>query len=130
MGYRTDISDREWEIIAKDFAPYRTGRKRDHNIEEVINAIPYQQKTGCQWDLLPNDFPPHKAVKYYFYNWRDSGFWEDLQQKLHKKLREALNREAEPSLGIMDAQSVKTVQKGGLGAMTRARKLRVENVRL
>ena len=87
MGYSSDISDKDWELVQEDFAPYGTGRRRQHDIREIVNAIRYVVRTGCQWRLLPKDFPHYKAVLYYYYKWRDNGFWEKLQEKLHKKLR-------------------------------------------
>ena len=121
MAYKTDISEREWEEIKEEFAAYPTGRPRQHDIREIINAIRYQQRTGCQWSLLPKDFPPAKAVKYHFYKWRNSGLFERLQYRLHEKLRMQEGRNAKPSLGLIDSQSVKTVQKGDLEDLMVAR---------
>nr|WP_279605432.1 IS5 family transposase [Aetokthonos hydrillicola] len=115
MGYATDISDAEWDLIKDHFAAYQTGRPRRCDIREVVNAIRYQQRTGCQWRLLPKDFPSFRTVQYHFYKWRDARLWEEIQGELHKKWREQQGRNATPSLGIIDSQSVKTVQKGGRG---------------
>jgi transposase len=127
MSYESDISDEEWSLIEGYFAAYSTGRPRKSPIRDVVNAIRYQQRTGCQWRLLPKDFPSIKTVWYHFYKWRDSGLWHKIQQELHAKLRTKLGRETEPSLGIIDSQSVKTVQKGGRGDMMRVKKSRVAN---
>ena len=127
MGYPSDIADDDWEQVKESFAPYGTGRRRQYEIRAVVNAIRYVLRTGCQWRLLPKDFPHYKAVLYHYYKWRDSGFWEELQERLHKKLRVQEGREERPSLAILDSQSVKTVQKGGRVAMMRGRRQKVAN---
>ncbi len=127
MSYRTDLTDEEWALIAHAFPVYKTGRRKIYSNREIMNAIRYQQRTGCQWDMLPNDLVPEAVVRHFFYEWRDNGLFERIQEKLHRQLRRLEGREEEPSLGIIDAQSVKTVQKGGRAGMMLARKLRVEN---
>ena len=112
MGYATDVSDEEWNLISDHFAESKVGAPRKHNIRHVFNALIYILRTGCQWRLLPNDFPPTKTVEYYFSKWKKVGFIEDVQSILHGDLREALGRSRTCSLGLIDSQSVKTIQKG------------------
>lgn len=126
MGYKTDFSDVEWEMIREEFPVHSTGRPKQYSTRAVMNAIRYQQHTGCQWDMLPNDFPPTKVVQHFFYLWRDTRLFEKIQQTLHQELRKRQGRKSTPSLGIIDAQSVKTVQKGGRVGLMPARKSRVE----
>ena len=127
MGYGSDIPDSDWEQIEESFAPYGTGRRRQHEIRAVVNAIRYVLRTGCQWRMLPKDFPHYKAVLYHYYKWQKSGFWEELQAKLHKKLRVQEGKAEQPSLAILDSQSVKTVQKGGRAVLMRGRRQKVAN---
>jgi putative transposase len=128
MAYESDISNEEWEIIKGYFDEYKTGRKRRSNIREIINAIRYLERTGCQWRLLPKDFPNYRIVQYYFYKWRDEELWQKIQRELHEKLRLKVGRDPKPSLGIIDSQSVKTVQKGGRVVMMQGKKSREESV--
>jgi transposase len=72
----------------------------------IMNAIPYQNRTGCQWDVLPHDLPPAGAVKYYFYKWRDDVTDHTIHDFLRWQLREKKRRLADPSLVVMDTQSV------------------------
>ena len=74
MGYATDLSDEEWNLISDYFAESKVGAPRKHNIRHVFNALIYILRTGCQWRLLPNDFPPTKTVEYYFSKWKKIGF--------------------------------------------------------
>lgn len=87
-------------------------------MREVLNAIFYVLKTGCQWDLLPHDFPPKGTVYHYFNTWRKAGIWEQINREVREELRQAMGRETTPSAAIMDSQSVKTTEKGGIVAST------------
>jgi putative transposase len=77
--------------------------------------------------MLPNEFPPHGVVQHHFYEWRNNGLFEKMQKKLHAMLRKKQGRKEEPSLAIIDSQSVKTGQKGGSVAMMLERKSKVGN---
>jgi putative transposase len=112
MAYKTDLTDAQWDLIKDYFAPDKMGAPRKYDVRDVFNALIYMLRTGCQWRLLPNDFPPYKTVQYYFYRWIKTGVIQKIQQHLHGDLRELLGRNRKPSLGMIDSQSVKTVQKG------------------
>ena len=76
MGYATDLPDNEWQILEPLLEPKQKGRPRKHGLRAICNAIRYVQRTGCQWRLLPNDFPPWRVVYMTFWRWRNSGLWE------------------------------------------------------
>ena len=112
--YPSDLSDAEWELMA----PYIPdadpgGRPRAADMREVLNAIFYVLKSGIQWDMLPHDFPAKGTVYHYDNTWRKDGTWQRLNAALRGELRQALGRNAMPSAGIADSQSVKTSAKGG-----------------
>lgn len=112
--YPTDLSDSEWEILAPLIPAAKSGgHPRTTNIRAVCNAIYYHLKTGCQWEMLPKDFPPSSTVYSYYRKWQRRGIWEQLNHTLRARLREQLGRSPQPSAIAADSQSVKTAGKRG-----------------
>lgn len=113
MAYPSDLTDTQWQCIEKAVEDKILGRKRAWPLRSILNAIFYVSKGGIQWRMMPSDLPPWQTVYYYYRNWRQDGFWELLHDCLHKKARRRHGKEGSPSVGILDSQSVKTVQQGG-----------------
>ncbi|WP_326611281.1 IS5 family transposase [Streptomyces scopuliridis] len=111
-SYKTDVSDEQWALVEpviiawKGAHPSVSGHQGRYEMREIVNALLYQGRTGCQWDLLPHDFPPPGAVKYYFYIWRDDGTDQTIHDLLRWQVREKTGRKADPSLVVLDTQSV------------------------
>src|SRR5262249_61325548 len=91
---------------------------RRADVREVTDAILYVLRNGIVWRALPHDFPPWKTVYHYFSTWRRDGTWEAIHAALREEVRLADGREATPSAAILDSQSVKATEKGGLGDTT------------
>jgi putative transposase len=113
-AYPSDLSDTEWLILAPLVPPAKIGgRQRVVNIREILNAIFYILRSGCAWRMLPHDLPPWQTVYSYFRQWRQDGVWEQMNDALREAVRLEAGREAEPSAGIIDSQSVKTTEVTG-----------------
>ncbi len=112
--YPTDLSDAEWSYLEPHLpAPNERGRPRVRSYRKILNAIFYLLKTGCQWRMLPREFPPFKTVFHYFRQWRLDGTWERLNRAIRERLRARIGRNTQPSAGMVDAQSAKTTGVGG-----------------
>jgi len=113
-AYQTDLSDAEWSYIKPHLpTPKDPGRPRVHTLREILDAIFYIVRSGCAWRLLPHDFPPWKTIHHYFRTWRLDGTWERMHAVLRKRLRVRMNRDPQPSAGVVDSQSVKSTGVGG-----------------
>jgi len=115
LRYPSDLTDEEWARIEPLIPPAkRGGNKRRVNMREVLNGLMYVLSTGCQWRAIPKDLPPRSTVHDYFDLWSWDGTLKRIHQVLYEQCREAVSREASPTACIIDSQSVKSAEKGGL----------------
>lgn len=114
-SYPSDLTNAEWAILEPLLPPQKTiGSPREVDIREVVNALMYVADNGIKWRAMPHDFPAWQTVYGYFQRWSRSGVWEQVNQAFNRKARLEVGREEDPSLGLMDSQSVEMAQKGGL----------------
>lgn len=113
--YLSDLTDQEWFLLS-DLMPVAKsgGRPRTIQIREILNAVFYLLRADCAWRLLPHDFSNWKTVYHYWREWRIPGLWERINDALRQVLRRKIEREAEPSASVIDSQSVKTTERGGI----------------
>jgi transposase len=116
-AYPSDLTHAEWAQVERIIpAPKAGGRPAKHDRREILNALLYVARTGCQWRALPHDLPHWATVYWYFRIWKNDGTFDRLMDLLRGDLRQALGRQRQPSVAILDSQSVKTTEKGGLAA--------------
>jgi putative transposase len=121
--YPTDLKDKEWAKIEHLLPVPRSGGKQTaggrptkYDRREILNALFYMTRSGCTWRMLPHDLPPWEVVYMYFSQWRDAGVFERINEVLRRQVRIEAGRDEEPTAAIIDSQSVKTAEKGGLAA--------------
>ena len=107
--YSTDLSDEQWKLLETMLPPPELlGRKRSVNLRAVFNALCYLARSGCQWRLLPKEYPARQTVYYYFRRWRETEYFVALNNRLRQELRTAVGKQSDASAAIIDSQSVKT----------------------
>ena len=107
----TNLTEKLWQRSEKNFT--LPNRKRKHSLKEIFKAIIYINKTGCQWRMLPAEFPKWQLVYYYFQKWTREGIIEEILENLRNLLRKKLGKQVSPSIGIIDSHSVKNCSYGG-----------------
>jgi transposase len=113
-GYPTDLTDEQWAVLAPLVArPAGPGRPPTVSLRAVLNALLSLARAGCPWRLLPREFPPWTAVRYYFDKWAADGTWEAVNGRLGEQTREQRGRAAQPTAALSDSQSSKTTEAGG-----------------
>jgi transposase len=121
LRYPSDLTDDEWAHVAPLIPDAkRGGNKRTVDLREVVNGLLYVLSTGCQWRAIPKDLPPRSTVHGYLDLWDWDGTLDRIHEALYLKCREAAGREASPTAAIIDSQSVKSAEKGGLRLTRRA----------
>ena len=122
-AYPSDVRDEEWRFLDPLVPVVKGGgRPPEHQRREIVNAILYVLRTGCQWRALPHDLPPWKTVYTYFRSWRLDGTWKRIHDTLRRQVRRSVGKRPEASAAILDSQTVKTTENGGLAGTTLVRR--------
>ena len=123
--YPSDLTQAEWAVVQPFLpGPNRLGRPRRVDLRRIWNAIQYIAASGCAWSLLPREFPPVSTVRYYFYHWRDSGLFAEINRALVARARQAAGRDAQPTAGVIDSQSVKTSENTSLSGYDAGKRIK------
>lgn len=114
-AYPTDLSDRQWALVSRHVPPPKPGgRPAQYPRREIVNGILYLAKNGCTWRNLPHDLPPYRIVFHYFRLWQTDGTWETIHAALREKVRKSVGKTPKPTAAIVDSQSNKTTEQGGI----------------
>lgn len=125
LAYTTAMSDKEWQIIAPLIpGQEQRGRKIDYSRREIVKALFYLNRNGCQWRDLPHDFPPYRTVSHYYHQWRQAGIWQSINDAFRTELRVAEGRDPQPSAACLDSQSVKTTEIASVRGYDAAKKIK------
>src|SRR6201987_5989226 len=121
LRYPSDLTEAEWALIERLIPPAKPGgNKRTVEVREIVNGVMYILGTGCQWAALPKDLPPRSTVNDYFKRWEHDGTLARIHHALYVKCREMAERQGSPTVGIIDSQSVRSAEKGGVRLPRRA----------
>src|SRR5262249_45028287 len=121
LRYPSDLTDAEWALIEPRIPPAkRGGNKRTVNVREIVNGLMYILSTGCQWRAIPKDLPPRSTLYDYFDLWSWDGTLDRIHHLPYVACRERAAREASPTVAIIDSQSVKSTEKGGVASIRMA----------
>jgi putative transposase len=122
--YPTDLTDEQFALV-EPFLPQRKHMGRPPaDLREVFNGILYLLRTGCQWRLLPKDFPPWSTVHTWYRRWRKDGTWGRLHEALRQQVRTQAGRDPSPRTSAVDSQSVKTTELGGVKGFDGGKKIK------
>lgn len=132
LRYTHDLTDEEWALVAPLIPPAKHGgNKRTVDVREIINGLMYILGTGCQWRDIPKDLPPRSTIHDYLDRWDYDGTLQRIHHALYGQCRDLAERDASPTAGVIDSQSVKSAEKGGPAlirmAMTQGRRSRARS---
>jgi putative transposase len=108
--YPSDLTGEQWAVIEPLIPVNTTGRPREVDMREVLNAIFYLNRSGCQWDMLPHDLPAKSTVYDHFKQWKADGTWQKILDALRQQVRTAGGHDPSPSVASIDSQTVKATE--------------------
>jgi putative transposase len=112
--YPTDLTDEQWKLVEPMLPRAKPGgRPRKADLREVVNALFYLVRSGCQWRMIPHEFPPWRTCYNYYRAWIESGTWDEIVYLLRSEVRTQAGRNDQPRVAAIDSQSVKTTEQGG-----------------